>query len=149
MGYNDWLDRCYFKPFECHWLNCFVCIHMQSRIFWCSNYGDFTIEIGDLTYLPFWKDVTNHLHIVKSWTNCIPYFVLHPYLKNIAQISRHYLWPNRLSFTVLRMSTLEHLHPWAEWQALKKACEGLQARNDLFLTRHYPTVTCFLALHIE
>ena len=38
---NDWLARSYFTPlgitFECHYVNHFVCISMQGRVFWCSN----------------------------------------------------------------------------------------------------------------
>ena len=49
----------------------------------------------------------------------------------------------------LRWQIWEHLHPYAERQALEKVFEGLQACNQFFLTWHSPTVTCFLALHIE
>ena len=37
--------------------NYFVCICMQNRMFWCSNKGDSTTQVGGLTYLPLWKNL--------------------------------------------------------------------------------------------
>ena len=44
---------------------------------------------------------------------------------------------------------LEHLHPWAEWQALEMRFEGLQACINFFCRVALPTVTCILALQPE
>jgi hypothetical protein len=61
-----------------------------------------TEEGGGLTYLPLWKNVTNYVHRIKPLNNSHPssFPLLLRLLKNIEQIPRHYLWPNRLIFNV-------------------------------------------------
>ena len=35
---------------------------MQSRMFWCSNWGDSSVQIGGLDYLPLWEKNIDSLH---------------------------------------------------------------------------------------
>ena len=65
MGGIDWPNRCCSTPLAIT----FVCIHMHGKIFWCSYYGDPNVQIGGLTYLPLWENVTNYLHGIKLWNN--------------------------------------------------------------------------------
>ena len=54
-----------------------------------------------------------------------------------------------LMFSNFYRLDLEHLHHAVERHALEKPFEALQALQPKILTRHSPTVSCFLALHIE
>ena len=60
------------------------------------------------------------------------------------QEQRYYNIKNRCSW-----EASEHLHPWAERQALEMRFEGLQACIEFFLGWHSPTVICICKLALQ
>lgn len=80
--------------FGCHWINSFMSIHIHSRIFWCSNWGYSTIQVGDPTYLPPWGNVTYYFHGINLWNNLpIPqHFLYSISAKDCTNVS--FLWPS-------------------------------------------------------
>jgi hypothetical protein len=63
--------------FWVHWVNHFACIRVQSRISLWSNLGGSTVQVGGLTHLPLWKNITNYLLGWIYETTCIPHHLLY------------------------------------------------------------------------
>jgi hypothetical protein len=106
---SDWPDSRCFTPlaftFGCHWVNRFVCICIQSRMFWETLLH----KLEGWTYLSLWENVTNSLQAIKSIMQQLAFLLVSSTrsLKNIAQIVSHSFWPNRLISTVFYVSTLQ------------------------------------------
>ena len=79
VGFTDRSHMSCFTPFKVTFgwrkVTYCVCNFMQSMIFWCSIYGDFDVQVGGLTYLPLWANVTNYLDGINYQTTCIPHFL--------------------------------------------------------------------------
>ena len=42
---------------------------MHCRMFWCLDQGDSIVQVGGLTYLPLWENVTDYLQGIKLRNN--------------------------------------------------------------------------------